>query len=129
VGRIKWSAKCAVIVAVVALLMPTFMAGEAAATTAPHSATASARPDFTGPPLGYYYHELRTCQKNRHDYYHDKAFYRACQQDRVIVSNANNSCDLLTDAGIVLGGISIINGWDVWATFAIISGMSVACQV
>jgi hypothetical protein len=127
---IKWGVRRAAIVAAVALLVPTIMVGTAtAATTTRTAAAASMRPDVTGPPLGYYYTELRTCQKSRHLYYHDKAFYRACQAAREIVSNANNTCDLLADAGIVLSGITIINGWDAWATFAIISGVTVACQV
>jgi hypothetical protein len=92
----------------------------------------AAVPQPTGPPLGYYYGAIRTCQKDSYQYYHNQSVYRACQQDKTIVENAGktNWCYLITDAGIVASiyakATGQLNGW---AAVAIISGMNLACEL
>ena len=101
------------------------------ATVGVAAAAAAERPAI-GPPLGSYLTDIRTCQKDPHAYYHERAFYNACQNAKKIVEDQGrwDVCDAITDAGIIATITAKATGtFDGWAAVGIISGMGLACEL
>lgn len=83
-----------------------------------------------GPPLGYYYTVVKTCQHNPNKYYHNKPFYKACQQAKVIITNSgkNDVCKEVYIFGISANIIAKATGvFDGWAAIAFVGGLGFAC--
>jgi hypothetical protein len=112
-----------------ALLVPTITVGIAAADSGTPPAVAHPMTPNVGPPLGYYEQEAEDCQDNPNYFYHNQAYYHGCMQDRAIVSGHGDTCASLTAIGVVITGLSAYSGQYVWATWAVISAMSLACSL
>jgi hypothetical protein len=115
----------AVVSAVLAGLVPTALPAVAAARSVEHFA---AVPNV-GPPLGYYYSVMRTCQHDVYQYYHNKATYRACNQAAYIVGHSGINCTNIAEAGIALGWISVATGGLGTTFWAIDSSVTIFCLV
>jgi hypothetical protein len=119
--------RVAIVAMLVSLTLPLVVVGEASASPVFRHRIAPIQFP-TPPPLGYYYTVAKSCQNDPNDYYHNQAFYHACQQAKEIITDAANPCDELGLFGIILTGIATVAGgpWS-WATFAVVSGMTVGC--
>lgn len=106
--------RLAALLSVAALATPTLLVVAPVLTGSAGAATAIPAP--TGPPLGSYYTELKTCQKG-HLFYEN-----VCKQARIIVSNARLSCSNLFEAGIVVAALT-----ESYAVLAGVVGITVDC--